>query len=187
VIAADGTVLPADMVVVGIGILAHDELARAAGLACDNGVVVDEFAQTSDPLICAAGDVTNHPNAVLGTRLRLESVGNAISQGQTAARTMMGKKAAYGEVPWFWSDQYDLKLQIAGLRHPGDAMVVRGNPANRKFSVVYLRDGRIAAIDTIANLKDFMPAKKLIAEHRALDPEKVANPDIPLAETVVTG
>lgn len=187
VVAGDGSVLAADMVVVGIGILAADELAVAAGLACDNGIVVDEFTQTSDPAIWAIGDVTNHPNALLGGRFRLESVQNAISQGQTAAKAILGRASAYAEVPWFWSDQYDLKLQTAGIRHASDQEVVRGSPANRKFSVCYLRDGALAAIDTIANLKDFMPAKKLIAEKRPIDPERLANPDIPLAEIGRTG
>ena len=187
VVAGDGSVLPADMVVVGIGILAADELAVAAGLTCDNGIVVDEFTQTSDPAIWAIGDVTNHPNALLGGRFRLESVQNAISQGQTTAKAILGRATAYAEVPWFWSDQYDLKLQTAGIRHPSDQEVVRGDPANRKFSVCYLRGGTLAAIDTIANLKDFMPAKKLIAEKRPVDPERLANPDIPLAETGRTG
>lgn len=187
VVAGDGSVLAADMVVVGIGILAADELAVAAGLTCDNGIVVDEFTQTSDPAIWAIGDVTNHPNALLGGRLRLESVQNAISQGQTAAKAILGRASAYAEVPWFWSDQYDLKLQTAGIRRASDQEVVRGSPANRKFSVCYLRDGALAAIDTIANLKDFMPAKKLIAEKRPVDPERLANPDIPLAETGRTG
>lgn len=187
VVAGDGSVHPADMVVVGIGILAADELAQSAGLACDNGILVDEFTRTSDPAIWAIGDVTNHPNSLLGGRFRLESVQNAISQGQTAAKAILGRATAYAEVPWFWSDQYDLKLQTAGLRRPDDREVVRGNPANRKFSVCYLRDGALAAIDTIANLKDFMPAKKLIAEKRPIDPERLANPDIPLAEAGRTG
>ena len=187
VVAGDGSVLPADMVVVGIGILAADELAQAAGLQCDNGIVVDEFTRTSDPSIWAIGDVTNHPNSLLGGRFRLESVQNAISQGQTATKAILGRATAYAEVPWFWSDQYDLKLQTAGIRQPSDREVVRGDPANRKFSVCYLRDGALAAIDTIANLKDFMPAKKLIAEKRPIDPERLANPDIPLAEAGRTG
>jgi 3-phenylpropionate/trans-cinnamate dioxygenase ferredoxin reductase subunit len=187
VVAGDGSVHPADLVVVGIGIVAADELAQAAGLACDNGIVVDEFTQTSDPAIWAIGDVTNHPNSLLGGRFRLESVQNAISQGQTAAKAILGRATAYAEVPWFWSDQYDLKLQTAGIRRPDDREVVRGAPANRKFSVCYLRDGALAAIDTIANLKDFMPAKKLIAEKRPIDPERLANPDIPLAEAGRTG
>lgn len=187
VIAEDGREWKADLVVVGIGVLPNDELAREAGLACDNGIVVDEFTQTSDPAIWAIGDVTNHPNALLGGRFRLESVQNAISQGQTAAKAILGRATAYAEVPWFWSDQYDLKLQTAGIRHASDQEVVRGDPANRKFSVCYLRGGTLAAIDTIANLKDFMPAKKLIAEKRPVDPERLANPDIPLAETGRTG
>lgn len=182
VVTDKGDRVAADLVVVGIGIVPNVEVAQAAGLKVDNGVVVDEFCRTSDPNIYAAGDVTNHPNPLMGRNIRLESVQNAVSQGRTAAQAMLGMPEPYGEVPWFWSDQYDLKLQIAGLSEPGDDVVVRGDPATRKFSVIYLRDGKFSAINTINMLKDFLPAKKLIAEGRVVDKEKLKNPEIPLKE-----
>ena len=115
VVCADGRVFAADLAVIGIGAAPNDELARDAGLAVDNGVVVDAFGRTSDPAIFAAGDVTNHPNALFDRRMRLESVHNAMEQAKAVARTIAGQPQAYADVPWFWSDQYDLKLQIAGV------------------------------------------------------------------------
>lgn len=179
---ADGTAVEADIAVVGIGILPNVELAAEAGLAVDNGIVVDECCRTSDPVIFAAGDCTNHPNPLMGERIRLESVQNAVSQGKTAALAALGIFEPYAEVPWFWSDQYDLKLQIAGLWHPDDEVVLRGDPKTHKFSAVYLRDGKIAAINAINNLKDFLPAKKLIAEGRVVDRERLADPDCSLKD-----
>lgn len=179
---ADGSAVEADIVVVGIGILPNVELAAEAGLAVDNGIVVDECCRTSDPAIFAAGDCTNHPNPLIGERIRLESVQNAVSQGKTAALAALGIFEPYAEVPWFWSDQYDLKLQIAGLWHPDDEVVLRGDPKTHKFSAVYLRNGKIAAINTINNLKDFLPAKKLIAEGKVVDRERLADPEFSLKD-----
>jgi len=179
---ADGSTYAADMAVVGIGVIPNVELAEEAGLKVNNGVVVDEFTQTSDPNIWAAGDVTNHPNAILGRRLRLESVQNAVDQAKTAAAAMCGEPKAYAEVPWFWSDQFDLKLQIVGLSEPGDEVVVRGDPASHSFSVIYLRDGKFVAINAINAIKDFMAAKKLVAAGIAADPAVLADPDKPLKE-----
>ncbi len=178
----DGSAVDGDLAVVGIGILPNVELAQEIGLKVDNGVVVDEYGRTEDPDIFAAGDVTNHPNAILGRNIRLELVQNAMSQAKTAAMAMMGELEAYNEVPWFWSDQYDLKLQIAGLWEPDDEIVVRGDVAERKFSVVYLRDGAIAAINVVNNMKDFLPAKKLIAGKIKVDPARVADPDVSLKD-----
>src|SRR5690606_25279238 len=112
--------VPADLVIVGIGIEPNVELAAAAGLACDNGIVVDEYTRTEDPHIHAAGDCTNHPNALLGVRMRLESVQNAVDQARAAAANLCGKARPYAELPWFWSNQYDLRLQIAGLSQGHD-------------------------------------------------------------------
>ncbi len=179
---ADGSHIAADMVVVGIGILPNVELALDAGLEIANGIVVDEFARTSDPYVYAAGDCTNHPNAILGERLRLESVQNAVSQGKAAALSILGQPEVYAEVPWFWSDQYDLKLQIAGLSQPTDEVVLRGDPQSRKFSAAYLRDGVFVAINVINNMKDFLPAKKLIAERRVVDRSKLSDPEISLKD-----
>ena len=182
VVTADGSKYEADLVVVGVGVIPNCEIAEAAGLTVDNGLVVDKFAQTSDPDIYAAGDVTNHPNALLGRRLRLESVQNAVDQAKTAASAMLGTLGEYAEIPWFWSDQYDLKLQIVGLSEPDDDVVMRGDPASRKFSVCYVRDGQFVAINTINNVKDFMGSKKLIAAGRKIDPALLADTDTPLKE-----
>lgn len=182
VVTDKGDKVAADMVIVGIGVVPNVELAKDAGLAVDNGIVVDDCCRTSDPDIFAAGDVTNHPSALMGRNIRLESVQNAVSQGRAAALAMLGKPEPYNEVPWFWSDQYDLKLQIAGLSEPTDEAIVRGDPATRKFSVAYLRDGVFVAINTINMLKDFLPAKKLIAEKRVVDKPKLADPNVSLKE-----
>ncbi|MBW7837104.1 MAG: FAD-dependent oxidoreductase [Sphingomonadales bacterium] len=182
VVTDKGDRVAADMVIVGIGVVPNVELAKDAGLAVDNGIVVDDCCRTSDPDIFAAGDVTNHPSALMGRNIRLESVQNAVSQGRAAALAMLGKPEPYNEVPWFWSDQYDLKLQIAGLSEPTDEAIVRGDPATRKFSVAYLRDGVFVAINTINMLKDFLPAKKLIAEKRVVDKTKLADPNVSLKE-----
>lgn len=180
VLCADGTEIAADCVIIGVGILPNVELAVDAGLEVDNGIVVDEFARTSDPDIYAAGDVTNHPNAIIGGRLRLESVQNAANQAQAAARAMCGKGAPYAEVPWFWSDQYGLKLQMAGISHADDEVVIRGDPAAERFAAVYVRDGVVVAINTVNAMRDFMAGKRLIAAHVRADAKTLADPDIPL-------
>src|SRR5690606_17019903 len=132
---------------VGIGVEPNVELAEAAGLPCDNGIIVDVDARTPDPRIAAAGDCTSHPHPLATGRVRLESVQNAIEQAKAAAANFAGQPHAYTEVPWFWSDQYDLKLQIAGLAHGHDAHAVRGDPDKKSFAVYYLRDGRLIAVE----------------------------------------
>ena len=182
VVCRDGRVFAADLVVIGVGAVPNDELARDAGLAVDNGIVVDELGRTSDPAIFAAGDVTNHPSPLFDRRLRLELVHNAMAQAKAVAQTIGGAPAPYAEVPWFWSDQYDLKLQIAGVGDPDDQLVLRGAPASRTFSALHLRAGRLVAIDCINRGADFLAAKKLIAERRLIDPARAAEPEIRLAE-----
>ena len=182
VVCADGRAFAADLAVIGIGAAPNDELARDAGLAVDNGVVVDAFGRTSDPAIFAAGDVTNHPNALFDRRMRLESVHNAMEQAKSVARTIAGQPQAYADVPWFWSDQYDLKLQIAGVGDPDDELILRGDPATRAFSCLHLRTGRLVAIDCVNRGADFLAAKKLIAERRQIDRARAADPEIRLAE-----
>ena len=171
--------VPADFVLVGIGVVPNAELAQEAGLACDNGIVVDEYAATSDPDIFAAGDCTNHPGFA-GERVRLESVQNAIDQAKYAAYNMMGKATPYEEVPWFWSDQYDLKLQIAGLAKSGDVTVLRGNPDTNKFSVFHLRSGRVAAVEAVNAAPDYIIGRKLIGARAEVPPEKLADTSIPI-------
>jgi 3-phenylpropionate/trans-cinnamate dioxygenase ferredoxin reductase subunit len=173
----------ADFVLAGIGVVPNCELARDAGLDCDNGIAVDEFAATSDPDIFAAGDCTSHP-AFAGGRVRLESVQNAIDQAKHAALAMLGKGAAYREVPWFWSDQYDLKLQIAGLAQQGDATVQRGDPQTRKFSVFHLRDGVVAAVEAVNAPPDYIVGRKLIAARARIAPERLGDAAVPIKSFV---
>ena len=168
---ADGRQIETDLVVIGIGLIPNTGLAEQAGLEIDNGIVVDQFARTSDPAIVAAGDCTNHPSAFYDRRLRLESVNNAMEQARIAAATLMGEEKPYDSVPWFWSDQYDLKLQMVGLSDGHDDYRVRGKPEDRSFSVFYLKDGAVIAADAISRPKDFMAAKKLVASRAEIDPD----------------
>ncbi len=161
---ANGERVAADVAVVGVGVAPNVELAATAGLACDDGIVVDEHARTSDPNIYAAGDCTNHPNPILGRRLRLESVPNAMEQSRVAAANMAGARRTYAAVPWFWSDQYDLKLQMAGFPEAQDEAVVRGNPAERRFATFYLRRGRLAAAEAVNCPREFMAARQLLGK-----------------------
>lgn len=159
----DGSEYRADLAIVGIGVVPNTALAEAAGLEVDDGIVVDEFACTSDPCIVAAGDCTRHYNPVYDRWLRLESVQNANEQARTAAKTLAGNPVAYHALPWFWSDQYDIKLQIAGLSEGYDELVVRGDiNTGRSVSVFYLREGRLVAVDAINRPRDFMAAKRAI-------------------------
>ncbi|HEY4265599.1 MAG TPA: FAD-dependent oxidoreductase [Micropepsaceae bacterium] len=168
-----------DFVLAGIGVVPNCELAKDTGLVCDNGIAVDEFAATSDPDIFAAGDCTSHP-AFTGGRVRLESVQNAIDQAKHAALAMLGKGTAYREVPWFWSDQYDLKLQIAGLAYPGDVTVQRGDPRQRKFSVFHMREGVIAAVEAVNAAPDYIIGRKLIAARARVAPERLSDAAVPV-------
>lgn len=182
---ADGTRLPADVVIAGIGLIPNIELAEAAGLAIDNGIVVDECTRSSDPDIVAAGDCANHPNHHYGRRLRLESVQNAMEQARVAAAAMLGDTAPYRTVPWFWSDQYDLKLQMVGLSAGYDQLVLRGSVEARAFSAFYLREGRLIAADTVNRPADFMFAKKLVAAAMALDAAQLADDSLPLKSFLI--
>jgi len=172
---ADGKHFPCDRVIVGIGVEPAVELAEAAGLACNNGILVDEFARTQHPDIFAAGDCTNHPNHQTGARVRLESVHNAIEQAKTAASNMLGKPKRYEDVPWFWSDQYDLKLQIVGLSEGYDQVVIRGEPSQETFAAFYFRAGKIIAINAVNSPREFMLGKKLISQEKTIAPKKLAN------------
>jgi len=182
VLTDDGREYPADLVLVGVGVAPADELAAAAGLECANGIVVDEHCRTGDPHILAAGDCTSFPCLRYGRRVRLESVDNAFEQGASAAVNLLGTPAPHDKVPWFWSDQFDLKLIIVGLCQEHDTTVVRGTPAARSFSVCYLRQGELIAIDTVNNAKDQMAARKLIAARARPNLDKLADPSVPLRD-----
>jgi 3-phenylpropionate/trans-cinnamate dioxygenase ferredoxin reductase subunit len=184
VVLAGGRTLPADLVVTGIGIVPNGEIAAAAGLEVSDGIVVDEHCRTSDADIYAIGDCTMHPNRLIGRRVRLESVQNALEQARTAAANICGEDVRYAEIPWFWSDQYDLKLQIAGLSQGYDRAVVRGDPASRTFSCVYLVGDRIVAVDAVNNPKDFLQSKKLIADRASMNVDRLAAADVELKDLV---
>jgi 3-phenylpropionate/trans-cinnamate dioxygenase ferredoxin reductase subunit len=177
-----GAEIAIDAAVVGVGAIPNTELAAEAGLAVDNGIVVDDCGRTLDPAIFAAGDATNHPNALLGRRLRLESVPAAMGQARAIASAICGEPKPYVEIPWFWSDQFDLKLQIVGLSEPGDRVVLRGDPASRKFAAFYLRDGVVVAVNAVNSAKDFIGGRKLVLERKRADPARLADPAIALAE-----
>jgi 3-phenylpropionate/trans-cinnamate dioxygenase ferredoxin reductase subunit len=180
VACADGGHYAAQLVIVGIGVVPNVELAVQAGLTCDNGIVVDDCARTGDPDIVAAGDCTNHPNSLLGGRLRLESVHNAVEQAKTAAATLTGQALPYAQIPWFWSDQFDLKLQMAGISSGYDLEVVRGEMAAAGFSIYYFRDGELIAIDSVNRPADHMLGRKLLATKTTLTAEQAANLDCDL-------
>jgi len=182
VVGTDGREIPADLAIVGIGVLPNVELAEEAGIVCDDGIMVDEYCRTSDPDVLAAGDCTNHPNPLLGRRLRLESVHNAVEQGKTAASTILGRLEPYAQVPWFWSDQYDLKLQMVGLSPRSGQAVIRGDPESRSFAVFFLDDGRLTTAYSVNSPREFMLSKKLIAEGARPDPAKLRDTSVPFKE-----
>jgi len=168
----------ADLVVVGIGIIANVELAENAGIACDNGILVDEGCRTSAADVFAAGDCTNHPNPELNRRLRLESVPNAMEQARVAAANMCGGDKTYASIPWFWSDQYELKLQMVGFSADGDTQVLRGDKAANQFAVFYLNNGAVVAADAVNSPKEFMICKQLIG--KPVDAQQLGDPDLDL-------
>jgi 3-phenylpropionate/trans-cinnamate dioxygenase ferredoxin reductase subunit len=184
VLCADGTHHEADLLIVGVGCVATTRLASDAGLACDNGILVDEYCRTSDAAVYAAGDCTNHPSPHFGRRIRLESVDNAFEQAKSAALNMLDRNIAHDRVPWFWSDQFENKLLIIGLSQGHDRTVVRGDPAARSFSVCYLKDGELLALEAVNHSKDYMAARKVISERVRLDPGKVSDPSIALKDAV---
>jgi 3-phenylpropionate/trans-cinnamate dioxygenase ferredoxin reductase component len=182
-VRAGGRVFAADIALVGIGVVPNSEIAQDAGLECEDGIRVDKFCATADPAIFAAGDCTRHHGRG-GDLIRLESVQNAIDQAKHAALAMVGKPTPYGEVPWFWSDQYDLKLQIAGLAKPDDRIVMRGDPASRKFAVFHLRDGAVVAVEAVNAAPEYMIGRKLIADAAHVAPERLADTAISMKNIV---
>jgi 3-phenylpropionate/trans-cinnamate dioxygenase ferredoxin reductase subunit len=184
VVLADGGRLPADFVVVGIGIQPVTDIAQDCGLTCDNGIVADAHCRTSDPDIFTFGDCASFQSERYGRRVRLESVDNAFEHAKTAAAMLVGKTVTHDKVPWFWSDQYDLKLLIVGLADGHDEVVLRGDPTTKSFSVCYLKGGELLALDAINHAKDYMAARKLIAERIKLDPAKLADSTVALKDAV---
>lgn len=170
----------AGLVVVGVGVEPDDALARAAGLACDRGIIVDACGRTADPRIVAAGDCTARRQAD-GTLVRLESVNNAVEQGRSAAAALLGVERPFVAAPWFWSDQYDARLQMVGLSATANRSVVRGDPAAGKFSWFHYRDDRLIAVDSINAMKDHLAARKLLDAGRSPAADRIADPAFDLA------
>ncbi len=180
---ATGEVLPAQMVIVGIGIIPAVEPLIAAGAAGGNGVAVDEHCRTSLPDIYAIGDCAAHANAFAdGATIRLESVQNANDQATLVAKAITGEPEMYKAVPWFWSNQYDLRLQTVGLSIGHDDAVVRGDIASRSFSIVYLKQGRVIALDCVNAVKDYVQGRALVVAGTKVDPERLADASVPLKE-----
>ncbi len=180
---AGGELVPAALVIVGIGIAPAVEPLRAAGAAGADGVDVDQHCRTGLPDIYAIGDCAAHRNRFAGgARIRLESVQNASDQAIAAAKAIIGRPEPYDSIPWFWSNQYDLKLQTVGLLHGHDDLVVRGDPAARSFSVVYLKAGGVVALDCVNAVRDYVQGRKLILDGAAPDRARLADPAVPLKE-----
>ena len=184
VICSDGTEVQADMVIIGAGIMPNVELAENAGLSCDNGIVVNEFGKTDHANIYACGDCTNHPNKLLNKKIRLESVHNAMEQSKTVASSIINKSLAYNQIPWFWSDQYDHKLQIVGLSGDHDKVIMRGDMSEAKFMLFYTKDENLIAVDAVNNSKEFLICKKLVANKVTIKADEISNPDTNLNDLI---
>lgn len=178
---ADGREFPADLVVVGVGVVPNDGLAADCGLACDGGILVDACSRSSDPAIVAAGDCTVRRDETGGGLLRLESVQNAVEQAKSAAAALMGRERPFVAAPWFWSDQYDVKLQMAGLPAGHDQTVTRGSPDEGRFSLFHFRNGALVAVDSVNQPQDHMAARKLLDRRVLITPEQAADIRCPLA------
>lgn len=175
VLCSDGSEIKADMVIIGAGIIPNVELADQAGVFCDNGILVDEFGQTNYKNVYACGDCTSHPNKLLNKQLRLESVHNAMEQSKTVAFSVLAKPLEYNQVPWFWSDQYDHKLQIVGLSGEHDNVVMRGNTKDQKFMLFYTKDNQLIAVNAVNNPKEFLICRKLVANKVKIKSEMISD------------
>ncbi len=180
---SDGRLIPCDAILVGIGVAPDEALARAAGLDCESGIVVDLAARTSDPAIYAIGDCTRRPVPLYGSSVRLESVPNALEQAKQAAADIAGRPAPAPEVPWFWSDQYDLRLQIAGLPIGAAEVVLRGDPATARFAAFHLgEDGHVLAVEAVNAAPEFMAGRMLIARRARLLRERLADVSVSMKD-----
>ena len=175
IVLNDGQISEPDFVVIGVGVQAACDIAQEAGIDCNNGILVDENCLTSEENIYAAGDCVNYYFSRYGSRQRLESVQNAIDQATTVSASIMGAPITYKSIPWFWSDQYDLKIQIAGLSQDSDLLVTRGNKNDCKFSVCHFKNSRLMAVECVNDQKTFMLGKKLIEAESKITPEAIEN------------
>lgn len=186
VVCSNGLSYTADLVIIGIGVITNSELAQESGLEINNGIVVNAFAETSDPNILAAGDCTYHHNKHYQRWLRLESIQNAVEQAKVAARTICGYRQEYDQIPWFWSDQYDVKLQICGLSEGYDNLIMRGNLSQgRKISVFYFKAEEFLAVDAVNSPQEFMFGKRALAHSLRLDRAKLADSSIPMKDLLL--
>ena len=184
VICSDGTEIKADMVIIGAGIVPNIEIAKESGITCENGILVDEFARTNSNNVFACGDCTSHPNKLLNKRLRLESVHNAMEQAKTAAFSVLDKPAEYNQIPWFWSDQYDHKLQIVGLSGEHDSVTMRGDTKEFKFMLFYTKEDKLIAVDSVNNPKEFLICRKLVTNKVTIKPEMISDPKMDLNDLI---
>ena len=185
VLCSDGLMLEAELVVIGAGVLPNQEIAIEAGLECNNGIMVNEFGETSTAHVYACGDCTNHPNKGLNTRLRLESVHNAMEQSKTVANTIMGNKEPYDQVPWFWSDQYDHKLQLVGISGDHDEVVMRGLESEQKFLLFYLKNSELIAVNAINSSKEFLICRKLVANKVKISSDVIKDQSVNLNDLLL--
>ncbi len=184
VICSDGTEIKADTVIIGAGIIPNFELAEDAGIDCTNGIEVDEYGRTNLKNIYACGDCTNHPNKLLNKNLRLESVHNAMEQAKTVASSIMSNPSEYSQIPWFWSDQYDHKLQIVGLSGDHDTVTMRGDTSDSKFMLFYTKEDELIAVDSINNSKEFLICRKLVTNKVKIKPSMISDPTTNLNDLI---
>ena len=184
VICSDGSKIKADMVIIGAGIIPNTELADNSGVSCDNGISVNEFGQTNHDNIFACGDCTNHPNKLLNKKIRLESVHNAMEQSKAVASSLVNEPTEYNQIPWFWSDQYDHKLQIVGLSGEHDKVTLRGDMSDSKFMLFYTKNEELVAVDAVNNSKEFLISRKLVANKVKIKAEEISNPDTNLNDLI---
>ena len=184
VLCSDGTEIKADTVIIGAGIVPNVEIAEESGITCNNGICVDEFGRTNVEDIFACGDCTNHPNKLLNKSLRLESVHNAMEQSKTVAAFLSNNPNEYNQIPWFWSDQYDHKLQIVGLSGEHDRVTMRGKMEDSKFMLFYTLNSELIAVDSVNNSKEFLICRKLVANKVRIEPEMIADPSFNLNDLI---
>ena len=187
VLLENGRRIATDLVVAGIGVIPNVELAQTAGLGVNDGIMVDEYMRTIDPAIFAIGDCADHPNVFAGGRARIESVQNAVDQAKCVARVIMGRPEPYRDVPWFWTDQFDVRFQMAGLSGAHDQFVLRGSIEARKFSVFYFKQGRLLAVDSVNRPGDHVTARKMLAAGTPLTTEQASDETVDLKRLAAAG
>ena len=184
VVCSDGTSINADMVIIGAGVIPNTEIAQNSGVSCENGILVDEFGRTNFKNVFACGDCTSHPNKLLNMQLRLESVHNAMEQSKAVAMSVSDKPAEYSQIPWFWSDQYDHKLQIVGISGSHDTVTMRGSTDASKFMLFYTRGEELVAVDAVNNPKDFLICRKLVANKVKIKTDMISDLNLNLNDLI---